>query len=138
MESPLEKEIQHIELYLDIEKVRFGERLSFHKEIQEESLIRKIPIMILQPLLENAVKHGVYESTDTTKIQFKASLMDDLLEIRIGNKYDPEAIQKQGTGTGLKNIRGRLLNLYGTGSLMKINKSEDYFEVILRIPENVQ
>ncbi len=91
--------------------------------------------MILQPLIENSVKYGVYESSETTKIMLEARMDDGVLEVRIGNTYDPEAIIKKGTGTGLKNIRARLLNLYGTSSLMKINQSDNYFEVILRIPK---
>jgi len=91
--------------------------------------------MILQPLLENSVKYGVYESSETTRIRLDAGIDDGILEIKIGNTYNPEAKVKKGTGTGLNNIRARLLNLYGTSSLMKINQSDSYFEVILRIPK---
>jgi len=135
MISTLEKELYHVELYLDIEKVRFGDRLDFEKHIQPESLEWSVPVMLLQPLLENSVKYGVYESSETTKILLEASLDDGVLEVKIGNTYDPDATIKKGTGTGLKNIRARLLNLYGTSSLMKINQSDNYFEVILRIPK---
>jgi len=135
MMSTLEKELHHVELYLDIEKVRFGERLAFEKEIRPEALEWRLPVMILQPLIENSVKYGVYESSETTKISLVAHLVDEVLEIRIGNTFDPEVTIKKGTGTGLRNIRGRLLNLYGTSSLMKINESANYFEVTLRIPK---
>jgi len=135
MISTLEKELYHAELYLDIEKVRFGKRLAFEKQIREGALEWDLPVMLLQPLIENAVKYGVYESTDTTRIRLIAGTDDGVLEIRIGNTYDAEAKVKKGTGTGLNNIRARLLNLYGTSSLMKINQTEDYFEVVLRIPK---
>jgi sensor histidine kinase YesM len=138
MKSTFEKELHHAELYLDIEKVRFGDRLSFDKHIQPETLEWGVPVMILQPLLENSVKYGVYESSETTKISLEARLDDGVLEIRIGNTFDPEAKVKKGTGTGLKNISARLLNLYGTSSLMKINQSDDYYEVILRIPKHAR
>lgn len=134
MISTLEKELYQMELYLDIEKVRFGKRLAFEKEIQPEAMEWNVPVMILQPLIENSVKYGVYESSETTTITFHAILDDSVLEIRIGNNYDKDAKVRKGTGTGLKNIRARLLNLYGTSSLMKINQTDDYFEVILRIP----
>jgi two-component system LytT family sensor kinase len=133
--STLEKELYHAELYLDIEKVRFGERLSFEKQIQPESMECNVPVMILQPLLENAVKYGVYESSEMTRIRMEAWVDNEVLEIKIGNTYDPDAQTKKGTGTGLKNIRARLLNLYGTSSLMKISQVDNYFEVILRIPK---
>jgi two-component system LytT family sensor kinase len=135
MISTLEKELYHVELYLDIEKVRFGDRLVFEKLIRPESLEWNVPVMLLQPLLENSVKYGVYESSETTRIYMEASLDDEVLEIKIGNTYDPDAAIKKGTGTGLKNIRARLLNIYGTSSLMKINQADNYFEVILRIPK---
>jgi LytS/YehU family sensor histidine kinase len=135
MISTLEKELYQVELYLDIEKVRFGDRLSFEKHIQPESMEWNVPVMILQPLLENSVKYGVYESSETTKISLEARLDDDVLEVKVGNTYDFNASVKKGTGTGLKNIRARMLNLYGTSNLMKINQNDDYFEVILRIPK---
>ena len=138
MISTLEKELYHVELYLDIEKVRFGDRLAFEKHIQPESLAWNVPVMILQPLLENSVKYGVYESSETTKISLETYLDDGVLEVKIGNTYDPDAIIKKGTGTGLKNIRARLLNLYGTSNLMMIDQADNYFEVILRIPKYAQ
>jgi len=138
MISSLEKELYHVELYLDIEKVRFGDRLAFEKHIQPESLSWNVPVMILQPLLENSVKYGVYESSETTKISLETYLDDGVLEVKIGNTYDPDAIIKKGTGTGLKNIRARLLNLYGTSNLMMIDQADNYFEVILRIPKYAQ
>jgi len=138
MISTLEKELHHVELYLDIEKVRFGERLAFEKEIAEGAMEWYVPVMLLQPLIENSVKYGVYESSATTKIELTAQLKDSILEIRIGNTYDPESGVKKGTGTGLANIRARLLNLYGTASLMRISQSQNYFEVILSIPKHAR
>jgi sensor histidine kinase YesM len=138
MMSTLEKELHHVELYLDIEKVRFGERLIFDKSIQPGSEVWSLPVMILQPLIENSVKYGVYESSDPTRIRLDANVDDGVLDIRVGNTYDPDAATKKGTGTGLNNIRGRLLNLYGTSTLMKIKSNENYFEVHLRIPAHAR
>ncbi|MBW6461402.1 MAG: histidine kinase [Bacteroidales bacterium] len=134
MMSTLEKELYHAGLYLDIEKVRFGERLVFEKNVAPEAKAWDVPVMILQPLIENSVKHGVYESAEATIIRLDALLDGEVLEIRIGNTYDPEAKVKKGTGTGLRNIRERLLNIYGTSTLLKIDQRKDYFEVTLRIP----
>jgi len=138
MISPLEKELYHVDLYLDIEKVRFGNRLMFKKDIRPETMEWPVPVMILQPLIENAVKYGVYESSETTHINLQAKMDGELLSIRITNNYDPDATLRKGTGTGLKNINSRLLNLYGTSSLMKVVKTEDHFEVILSIPKDVR
>jgi LytS/YehU family sensor histidine kinase len=138
MMSTLEKELHHVELYLDIEKVRFGERLIFDKSIEPGSETWGLPVMILQPLIENSVKYGVYESSDPTRIRLDAKVDNGVLDIRVGNSYDPDAASKKGTGTGLRNIQGRLLNLYGTSTLMKIQSTENYFEVHLRIPANAR
>jgi two-component system, LytTR family, sensor kinase len=135
MMSTLDKELYHAEQYLDIEKVRFGERLVFEKSIENGAESWNLPVMILQPLIENSVKYGVYESSEPTRITLTARMDGEVLEIRVGNNYDPEARGKKGTGTGLKNIQARLLNLYGTSSLMKIKPTENYFEVVLRIPK---
>ncbi len=138
MISTLEKELHHVELYLDIEKVRFGERLAFEKQIAEGAPEWNVPVMLLQPLIENAVKYGVYASAGITRLTLAAAPEGGLLVIRIGNTYDPDANVKKGTGTGLANIRARLLNLYGTASLMRINQSVDHFEVILSIPKHAR
>lgn len=135
MVSSLEKELYHVELYLDIEKVRFGDRLVFIKNVPPEALDWTIPVMMLQPLLENSVKYGVYESAESTAIKLDVHIEGDVLEVKVGNSYDPEATGKKGTGTGLKNIRARLLNIYGTSSLLKYEQSGNYFEVTIRIPK---
>ncbi len=138
MVSTLEKELYHAELYLDIEKVRFGERLQVEKKIDPAVSSLHVPVMILQPLLENAVKHGVYESTEPRLISIEANMQDDTLVINIRNAYDPESVPKKGTGTGLKNISARLVNIYGRSDLMKISKDDRYFEVILRLPKDAR
>jgi len=97
-----------------------------------------VPVMLLQPLIENAVKYGVYASAGITRLILAAAPEGNLLVIRIGNTYDPEANVKKGTGTGLANIRARLLNLYGTSSLIKISQTVNHFEVILSIPRHAR
>lgn len=138
MVSTLEKDLYHAELYLDIEKVRFGEKLVVDKEISPEALSGQLPAMILQPLLENAVKHGVYEATSTVVVKIRARKELNHLEIMIGNDVDPEGKPRKGTGTGLKNVEARLTSHYGQGNLMTINKSERYFEITLKIPQDVR
>jgi len=66
--SSLQSELYHTQLYLDIEKVRFGKRLNVKQKIEDDTLSIEVPPMLLQPLLENAVKYGLYESTDVTDI----------------------------------------------------------------------
>lgn len=130
----LETELGHLRLYLDIEKVRFGERLILEEDVSPGCLKFPIPNMILQPLYENAIKHGVYESTDTVRIRLSAEERSAGMLIRISNDYDPESIQADGTGTGLKNISRRLDLYYGKRSWLKTKKDKSIFTAELFIP----
>jgi sensor histidine kinase YesM len=133
--SNLEKELYHTDLYLDIEKIRFGKRLQVDKHIEEAALVWSIPAMVLQPLIENSVKYGIYESTEISRITIDARVSPGYLILRIGNPFDEGSGQHKGTGTGIRNIELRLMHLYGRQDLLKIVKSKDYFEIELKIPE---
>ena len=133
--TTLGAELENIKRYLEIEQVRFGKKLVYNYEITETCKDMKIPAMILQPLYENAVKHGVYESTGPICVQTVAINENDALKITITNNFDPDAYIRKGSGLGLKNIRERLKLIYGNELLLKINKSQTTFEVILLIPQ---
>ena len=130
----LKSELENIRLYLDIEKVRFGDRLITEEEIDEKCLTEKIPVMLLQPLFENAVKHGVYESTGTVRIISTALLKDDYIEITICNNYETEITSAKGTGTGLMNVSRRLELFYGNKALLRNTKENGIYTVTIFIP----
>jgi sensor histidine kinase YesM len=130
-------ELKNMKRYLDIEKVRFGERLNTEMEIDEELLNLKVPAMILQPLYENAVKHGVYECIEPVNIRTFCKLNSDLLEISIINNYDPEAICRKGEGVGLENIQNRLKMLYRSEGLFSTYRENNQFEATLLIPQTL-
>ena len=132
--STLESELYHIDLYLEIEKVRFGDKLSVSKAISDEVKPWKIPAMILQPVIENAVKYGVYENVENSQIGISAKLEEGYLKVVVKNNYDPEAKVRKGTGTGLKNVGSRLIALYSRNDLMTVNKSNKEFEIELIFP----
>jgi LytS/YehU family sensor histidine kinase len=136
--SSLEKELYHTELYIDIEKIRFGKRLQVEKNISPESGKWMMPAMLLQPLIENSVKYGIYEATESSVIRLDAGTAGGYLTIRIGNSYDETSGQHRGTGTGIRNIEQRLVHLYGRNDLLRIHKTSDYFEITLKIPENAR
>jgi two-component system, LytTR family, sensor kinase len=129
-------ELENLRLYLDIEKVRFGDRLSIDEKIDEASLDIQMPVMLLQPLYENAVKHGVYESTECVRISTQATISDGYLNIIISNNYDPSPSSKRGTGTGLLNVARRLELFYGNKASVKTVKENGIFTVNLFIPAN--
>jgi two-component system, LytTR family, sensor kinase len=130
----LQNELENLRLYLDIEKVRFGEKLTTEEIIDANCLDFKIPVMLLQPLYENAVKHGVYESTESVRIMTQAKFIDGYFEIIISNNYDPEASSRRGTGTGLLNVTRRLELFYGNKGSIKTSKENGIYTVTLYIP----
>jgi len=132
--TTLEKEMQNIRRYLEIEKIRFGEKLIFESVTDPACYTRHIPVMILQPLYENAIKHGVYESTETVRIVTSCQSHTDYFEIRISNDFDPSSPARKGAGIGLKNIRERLRLIYHNDSLLRTSVSGNVFQVVLIIP----
>ena len=130
----LRSELENLRLYLDIEKVRFGDRLSTEENIDENCLEIKMPVMLLQPLFENAIKHGVYESTEVVSIKTKVSCKDGYLEIIISNNYDLMPSSAKGTGTGVSNVTRRLNLVYGNRASIKTTKENGIYSVTLFIP----
>lgn len=130
----LNEEVENIKLYLEIEKVRFGERLDFKINISDKCEEYEIPNMILQPIIENAIKHGVYESIDKVTITFTCKLEGEFISITISNNFDPTSISDIGEGIGLKNIRNRLNLIYNRSDLISISKDSNLFKVSLQIP----
>ncbi len=128
------EEVDNIKLYLEIEKVRFGERLDFVMNISERCEEHEIPNMILQPIIENAIKHGVYESLEKVTITFNCKLEGKFISITISNNFDPTSVSNIGEGIGLKNIRDRLILIYNRTDLISISKDSDLFQVSLQIP----
>lgn len=133
---PLEEELQHLRLYLEIEKVRFGNRLSTEFAVQEDSLKMKIPAMLLQPLVENAIKFGLYDTTGETVISVEAKAEDGLLAISVQNPFDPEtATSNKGTGFGLSSIQRRLYLLFARNDLINTRADGNIFTTILKVPQ---
>ena len=133
--NTVDDEINNIMLYLDIERVRFGERLKVKKEVAEEVSGMKLPNLILQPLFENSIKHGIYESLGEITIQLKAWKEGKLLKIEVSNEFDPQAVSRKGKGIGLKNVRDRLALIYGVSQLVDVHKTDRIFTVRLDFPQ---
>ena len=133
--TTLQDEMLNIRRYLEIEKVRFGDKLLFSFGFDEE-LCRnhRIPVMLLQPLFENAIKHGVYESTEQVSIEMSCQYVDGYLEIKIVNDFDPDAHPRKGAGLGLNNIRERLRLTYKNDKLLTTRIDGSRFTVVLSIP----
>lgn len=134
--NSLKQEVENASLYLDIEKVRFGSKLQFEKEISESCMEIKVPNLILQPLFENAIKYGMYDSMEDVTIRLKCEPKDEELHLWITNNFDQDAVASKGTGIGLENVRKRLSLVYGRSDLLTIDQSESEFRVLMKIPTN--
>jgi len=133
--TSLEKEMANIQRYLEIEKVRFGDKLLFGFNMEGNCRDKKIPAMLLQPLFENAIKHGVYESTEQVKIEMDCRYLDGCLEINLSNDFEPGARARKGAGVGLRNIRERLRLLYKNDTLMRTSVNGNKYQVFLCLPD---
>lgn len=132
--SKLSEEIANAKLYLDIEKVRFADKFEFVEELDPACKELEIPSMILQPLLENAIKHGVYESLDKVAINLKCKPEKEYLKIIVENNFDPEAVPRKGEGIGIKNIQNRMKLIYNQDNLVTVEKLNSLFRVNIYIP----
>lgn len=132
----LKEELQYLQLYLDIEKVRFGHRLSTVIEINEAAEHSTLPALLLQPIMENAIKFGLYDTTGQIEIKLSARLEENYLEIKIINPFDPETSSPaQGTGFGLQSIKRRLYLLFARNDLLKTEITDSIFTTIVKIPQ---
>lgn len=131
----LGNEMESLRLYLQIEKVRFGERLKIEEDISPECLPALMPGMLLQPLYENAVKHGVYESTEEVTIKTTARKENETVVISVTNNVDTDSVvTRKGAGIGLKNVSSRLELFFGDSADLNVSRGEDNFTVMVRFP----
>jgi LytS/YehU family sensor histidine kinase len=129
----LKDELDHLRLYLEIEKVRFGHRLNIQIDHNDEVLNNTLPPLLLQPVVENAIKFGLYDVPGEVTISISCKSVGDL-QIEVKNPFDP-ANQKQGTGFGLSSIQRRLYLLYMRNDLLKTSCDEHNFITTLTIPQ---
>lgn len=132
----LEEELEHLQLYLEIEKVRFGHRLQTKVESSEKILKLKVPSLLLQPVVENAIKFGLYDTVGEVTISILAKQEGDALMIEVRNPFDPQTTQpRKGTGFGLSSVQRRLYLLYAQNNLVQTQQLDNTFITTLRIPQ---
>jgi two-component system, LytTR family, sensor kinase len=133
----IEEEIDQLQLFLQIEKVRFGERLQFHIEIEDSVMGLNIPQLLIQPLLENSIKHGLYGHIAQVVISLCITSEGKDCKILLSNPYDPTSVQAKGSGFGLEAVKRRLVLLFGRTDLLEIEKDGQMFNVQLKIPQMI-
>lgn len=131
----LKEELEYLKLYLDIEQVRFGHRLKVEMTCEEDLLSWKIPPLILQPVLENAIKFGLYGTTENLVIYFSCEEIDNMLLLQIRNPFDPDMQPPEGTGFGLRSVKRRLYLLFARTDLLKAEAKENEYIVNIKIPK---
>jgi LytS/YehU family sensor histidine kinase len=131
----LEEEIAQLSLYLDIEKVRFGYRLKSEINADDASKACKLPPLLLQPIVENAIKFGLYDTIGEITISIEATVEEKQLVIRVKNPYDPATSQPKGTGFGLNSISRRLYLIYFNNNLLQTSAQDSTFTTTITIPQ---
>lgn len=131
---PLEEEIVRMQDYLSIEKIRFGDKLHYDLHVSKDCGKVQVPTMILQPLIENAIKHGVYESLEPVSVSFTCQLKSEFLQLELQNDFDPSQPARRGTGVGLQNVSERMRLAYDGKATMSKKSEEGIFKVTLYIP----
>jgi two-component system, LytTR family, sensor histidine kinase AlgZ len=131
---PLGEELSLLHRFLAIEKVRFGARLQMSEDIAEECKALLVPPLLLQPLVENAVTHGIANLPDGGSIRLVARTQDGRLSILVENTFDAESTPAHRNGMGLANVRRRLESRYAKDAQMRISASDGQFQVNLSFP----
>ncbi len=137
-EIPLREELDFLELYLDIQQMRFSDRLTVRMEVAPETLNARVPNLILQPLVENAIRHGVAARVSAGEVSISARRENGALELKVAD--DGPGLKsgwrmEDGGGIGLSNTRERLVQLYGREHRFEVrNREGGGVEAALMIP----
>jgi sensor histidine kinase YesM len=122
-EVPLSEELAFLDRYLEIEQTRFADRLQVEKEVEPETERALVPYLILQPLVENAIRHGIEPREDTGRLAIRAHRSNGTLQLRVSDN-GAGLPEEKGTplreGIGLSNTRSRLQHLYGDGYRLEL------------------
>ena len=134
---PLGQELECVERYLDIQVSRFGDRLAVSYDVPPELRSASVPNLILQPLIENAIKHTIASGVASVRIAIRAGTVGGNLCIDVGNSTDDTAVSQadeNGAGWGLSNVRDRLEAYYGDRAAMDRHETADRYTVRLTLP----
>ena len=130
----LGEELALVERYLGIEQVRFGERLRVERAVDPDAAACQVPPLLLQPLVENAIKHGIQDCLDGGAIRIEARREGGLLRVVVENPVDDEAPSRRGEGVGLENVRRRLEVFGARDAHLNSVRAGSRFRVTLTLP----
>ncbi len=128
------EELALAKTYLEVEQVRFGSRLHVEMNVDEACSDCMVPPLVLQPLIENAVKHGIASMVEGGTITVEGHVNDGLLEVSVENGFDPDSPAPRRSGLGLRNVRNRLATRFGDGAHLSAQSSENRFRAEMIVP----
>jgi len=131
---PLAEEMYLAETFLAIEEVRFGERLRPAIDVAEDTLALSVPPLVLQPLVENAVHHGIAHLLEGGEVRIVARRRGGDVELAVENPCDPERPPSRGAGVGLANVKARLAALFGPAASVEVDSAPDRYRVRVQLP----
>jgi two-component system LytT family sensor kinase len=130
----LEDELKHVENYLSIEKIRFGNRLRMDMNIDQKALSIPLLPLTLLPIVENAVKHGIQQCIEGGTLSISIQKKESNLQIKVSNPFESLSQPQEGEGYGLTSLRQRIHAHYGEDTYLSIKRDEKTFSVTLTIP----
>jgi LytS/YehU family sensor histidine kinase len=128
------EEMELARMYLGVEKVRFGQRLRVRIDMEPQCAACEVPPLLVQPLVENAIKHGIATMAEGGEIHMRADWADSGIQFQIENPFDPEAALPRNHGIGLRNVQERLRAKYGNTASISIEAGNGRYRVLLKIP----
>ena len=127
-------ELELVRAYLDVEKVRFGARLKVEMDVHPDCSVARVPPLVLQPLIENAVKHGIATLVDGGTIRVQGEVREGMLRVLVENHFDPDSPPTRHHGLGLRNVRNRLETRFGAAASLVARAEENVFRAEMVMP----
>jgi hypothetical protein len=128
------EELELARNYLEVERVRFGARLQVDIQVDDACTECRVPALLLQPLVENAIKHGIATLVDGGVIRLESRFNAGALEVSVENAFDPEAPAPRRSGLGLRNVRDRLQTRFGAAAVVRTRSENNIFRAEMRFP----
>jgi hypothetical protein len=128
------EELELARTYLEVEQVRFGARLQVEMQVDDACADCQVPPLVLQPLIENAIKHGIATMVDGGIVRLEGHVENGNLAVRVENSFDPEAPSPRRHGLGLRNVRSRLQTRFGDAARLNLAAEHDRFSAEMIFP----
>jgi len=132
--QPLREELDQVRRFLRVEAVRYGERLRVTERIDEDCLAVAVPPLLLQPLVENALKHGIGELVEGGEVRISAGRRGNRMVVFVENPVDPDGASRPGAGVGLANLRRRLEHVFGESGRLRTGVADGIYRAEVVIP----